>query len=99
MIQRDHFGRKITPGAEESRPSDNSPTPERSPSPAASRPEFKVSRAHPGRDSASRTSKCLVIVSLLVLGGALIYTVWSGTRRPDPHYLEALKIVIGYEMG
>ncbi len=99
MIQRDHLGRKITPGAEASRPSDNLPTSETSTSPAARRPEFKVGRAYPGQGSASRASKCLVIVSLLALGGGLIYTVWSGTRRPDPHYLEARKMVIGYEMG
>lgn len=99
MVRRDHLGRKITPGAEASRPSHDSPTPDTSPSPAARRPEFKVDRANPGRGSASWTSKCFVIVSLLALGGGLIYTGWSSTRRPDPHYLEARKMVIGYELG
>jgi len=97
MVQRDHLGRKITPAPDASRPSDDSPT--STTSPAARPGKFELSRAYPGQNSVGRASKRLVIVSLLALGGGLIYAVWSGTHGPDPHYLAARKMVTRYEMG
>ncbi|RMG48256.1 MAG: hypothetical protein D6718_02080 [Acidobacteria bacterium] len=62
-------------------------------------PRRREPRGERGKERGGSPLRTVAVVGAILAAGVAGQLVWGGLRSPDPHYLEARRLIAEYELG